>query len=471
MSEVRTGRRWVIAAVFAGVVLADLALVAAIGTDVPFHDQWNVEGQWLYPTWLDGQFRAADLVRPLNEHRIAWTHLLNLGLVAANGQWDPLVQLAAIGLLRGACAAGVAAVFLGGRGGCGATWWSVVVAVAFLPHLAWHAVLWGIESQVPFALGFSLLALVALSGREPSWRRMIAGAVAGLAGIFAMGPAALVPVALLGLASLRVLEARCWRAGWPLGPVGAGLLTVALALRVEVPEHVGLRASWTQFVAAAVKLLSWPHAGAGGVALVMNAPLAAAIIGRVLRRRSAMPTEDAVVGVGLWSAAIALAAAWVRGGSPELSAGVPSRYVDFLVLLPLANGWCVLTLLREATAKWKPARWLGFAWAGFVVIGWLGLSVEVWRGLVVPRWRDRDAPVRLIRAYQASGDAELFQGQPRLLVPHPNLASVRAVLDDPRLRGRLPPSLQPEREQGPLSRGVRAVLGASRRWSGASGRR
>lgn len=457
MSEGRARRGWMIASVFAAVMAADLALVAAIGTDIPFHDQWNVEGQWLYPTWLDGRLTIGDLARPLNEHRIVWTHLLNLGLFSANGQWDPLVQLAAIGLLRGACAAVVSEILARG-GGAGAPWLGAAAAVAFLPHLAWHAVLWGIESQVHFALAFSLVSLAALSGRELSARRMVVGVLAGVAGLLAMAPAALAPVALLALAGLRALESRCWRSGWPLSGVAGGLFAVAWFLRIEAPEHGELHASASQFIAATANLLAWPHAGGGPVALVMNAPLALAIIGRLLRRRPAAVGEDAVVAVGMWSAGIALATAWVRGGSAELGAGVPSRYVDFVVLLPLVNGWCALTLVKETVAKWKPARWVGFAWAGFVALGWVGLSAEVWRGLVGPRWRDREAPVRLMRAYQTSGDAEVFRGQPRLLVPHPNLASVRAVLDDPRLRGRLPPSLQPEREPGPLSRGVRAVL-------------
>ncbi|MEI6467692.1 MAG: hypothetical protein WCQ89_23425, partial [Verrucomicrobiota bacterium] len=99
------------------------------------------------------------------------------------------------------------------------------------------------------------------------------------------------------------------------------------------------------------------------------------------------------------------------------------------------------------------------AWGAFLLTGWLGLSAEVMRGLVLPRAADRAAPVRLLRAYQESGDAAVFAGQPRLLVPHPNPAVVRAVLDDPRLRGALPPSLQPERPLGPLSRAVRWLLG------------
>jgi hypothetical protein len=78
--------------------------------------------------------------------------------------------------------------------------------------------------------------------------------------------------------------------------------------------------------------------------------------------------------------------------------------------------------------------------------------------IILPRMRDREAPVRLAVAFQRSGDAAVFAGQPRLLVPHPNPESVRAVLDDPRMRGGLPPSLQPERPLGPWSRAVRWVL-------------
>lgn len=90
---------------------------------------------------------------------------------------------------------------------------------------------------------------------------------------------------------------------------------------------------------------------------------------------------------------------------------------------------------------------------------WGGLSVEVTKGIVLPRMRDRDAPVRLAVAFQRSGDAAVLAGPPRLLVPRPNPESVRAVLTDVRLRGALPPSLQPDRPMGPLSRAARWLLG------------
>ena len=102
----RGRRRWLLpAAVFALVLAVQLFLVARVGTDIPFQDQWDVEGRALYPAWRDGTWHAADLFRPHNEHRILWTRLLDLALFAANGQWDPLVQLAASAVLRAAGAA------------------------------------------------------------------------------------------------------------------------------------------------------------------------------------------------------------------------------------------------------------------------------------------------------------------------------------------------------------------------------
>jgi hypothetical protein len=125
-----------------------------------------------------------------------------------------------------------------------------------------------------------------------------------------------------------------------------------------------------------------------------------------------------------------------------------------MLLLPLANLGCVIALVHTARQ-----RWLAAAWGGFLLVGWAGISAEVMRGIILPRASDRETPVRLVREFQRTGDAAVFIGQPRLLVPHPNPESVRAVLTDPRMREALPPSLQPGQPMGPLSRGVRTLLG------------
>jgi hypothetical protein len=454
-------RRGLALAVFAAVLAAQLLLVALAGTDVPFQDQWDIEGRWLYPAWRDGTLRFADLAHPLNEHRIAWTHALNVALFAVDGQWDPLVQLVAIAGLRAACAGLLAWIVLGNSSRRAQPLVALVVGAAFLPHLAWHNAIWGNQSQVLFALGWSLLAAWCLAPDGRSTRRTIAGVATGLAGLGAMAPAGMLPVALIAMAALRAQERGQW--GWPFGRElvpAAALLLAAWLLRVSVPEHASLHAqSFPQGWAALLRGCAWPHPGGLMTALAMNAPILALVALRATRRRTPVAGEDFVLTMAAWSTGLNLAAAWARGGGAELAAGVPSRYVDFVVLLPLANLWCAVVLTAPLAARWAAARWVTTAWIAFGGIGWLGLSAEVLRGVVIPRARDRDAPVRLLQAFQASHDPAVFAGQPRLLVPHPHPESIRAVLADPRLRGALPPSLQPEAPMGPLSRVVRPVLG------------
>jgi hypothetical protein len=125
----------------------------------------------------------------------------------------------------------------------------------------------------------------------------------------------------------------------------------------------------------------------------------------------------------------------------------------------VANVWCLCALLPTAPERWKRVAAIGaLAWGIVLALGWLALSAEMWRGVIRPRIADREAPVRLAQAFQASGDPRVFAGQPRLYVPSPDLTPVAQVLADPRLRGKLPPSLQSGRPLGPLSALVRRIL-------------
>ena len=451
--------RWFWPAVFfALVAAAQLWLVAAAGTDIPFQDQWDAEGRGMYPALHDGTARVADLFQPHNEHRIFWTHLLNRGLFTLNGQWDPLVQLAAGALLHAAAAALVAAELMRGMGP--RLRWLIALGVALLslPLAGWHNALWGFQSQVYFAVLFAVAAFGLLAAPAPSRGRMVSGWLAAAAAMLAMGPGMLVAGALAGGLILQ------WREGRArvLHAVGVAILLAAAGwLHQPVAAHAVLAAgSPGQFLAAFIRLLGWPHSGQPWAAVILNLPLTVVFGGRLLKRRPAVAGEDFVLLLAGWALLVAGAAAWSRGGGAEFAAGVPSRYVDFIVLLPLANAWCVIQLARETLPRWPTSgRLVAGAWGAFLLIGWLGLSAEVLRGVILPRARDREAPVRLMQEFQRTGDDTVFSGQPRLLVPHPNLDSVRGVLRDPRMQGALPPSLQPDQPMGALSRGVRGALG------------
>jgi len=216
-----------------------------------------------------------------------------------------------------------------------------------------------------------------------------------------------------------------------------------------------------QLAVGFMRAMAWPHVDQPLAALVLNLPLMLAVIGRIARRRRPRAGEDFVLLLGAWATGNAVAMAWARGGAPEFQAGiVPSRYVDFLVLLPLANTWCAIVLAAEVTNQWRArARALAAVWGTFLFVGWLGVSAEAWRGIVQPRIHERLEPVKIMVAFQASGDPKVFIGQPPLYIPHQNLQLMMAVLHDPRIQGVLPPSLQPKQPMGPLSRDVRVLLG------------
>jgi len=457
----RTGWRLPVV-VFAFVLAVQLFLVARVGTDIPFQDQWDAEGRLLYPAWRDGTWHAADLLRAHNEHRIFWTRLLDLALFSANGQWDPLVQLTVGAGLRAAGAALLAWMLAGGTDRIGQLLVAGGLGLAYLPHVAWENALWAFQSQVYFVILFSLAALALLGEPERSRLRLAAGCAAGVAALFAMGAGVFVPVALLGLAGLRSVERRCfdrtsWREVWP----ALVLLVTAWLLRASVPAHAALHATTVeQFFNALARTLAWPHTWMPAAAVVLNLPLLLAVGARLAGRRRAAAGEDFVLLIGGWAVVAAGAMAWSRGGGHEFDAGVTTRYVDFLLLLPIANAWCAVTLMREARgSRRRITQVVAGAWVMFLFIGWLGLSAKVMRGFILPRMRDRDITVRLAVAFQQGGDPAVFAGQPPILTPHPNPESVRLVLHDPRMRGALPPSFQPGQPMGPLSRAVRVLLG------------
>jgi hypothetical protein len=446
---------WVAAGLAFGVVLlVQLWLVAGAGTDIPFQDQWEAEGRGLYPGLVDGSTGWREFFAPHNEHRIVWTKLLDAGLFRANGQWDPLVQLVAGALLHAAGAALLAGLLARGFAVGTRVALAALIGLFHLPFAGWHNALWGFQSQVYFVLLFGFAAFAVLGDAAESGTRRVVGWLLVVAAMLAMGAGLLVPVAILGVGCVRTAG---WgnrlRTLWP----AVVLVLGGWALRPEVPAHAVLQATdAAQAWGALLRLLAWPYSEQPWVAVVVNLPLAGYFALRVRGRLQAPPGEPFVALATTWIGLLAAALAWTRGGGAEFAAGVPSRYVDFLVPLPLLNAWAVGALLVGAA---PPRRALGAAWLLFALAGWIGAALPPWHHILGPRRRDRDAPVRLVQVFQQSGSADVFAGQPRLLVPHPDPETVRAVLSDPRLAGHLPPSLQPARPPGPLSRATRTLLG------------
>lgn len=334
------------------------------------------------------------------------------------------------------------------------------VGLAYLPILGWHNVIWGFQSQVFFSLGFGIVAFGLWSSANPTMLRRLLGFVSAFASMLAMGAGYLVPAAWIAVLTLRIWRQRARRTDIVEIVAALVLLGVAGLLSVRVPQHEVLRVdSLSTWAEALMTCLAWPHVTSPLAGLAMNLPMAVGVILALKRHPLAStPQAEGALAMGIWGALIVAAAAYSRGRSAEFEGAIPSRYVDFVVLLPLANTWWLVSIVRSASAARRPlASWLAVAWAGFLLLGALALAVPIWRGLVLPRLHDRDVAVRLLHAYQRTGDPSLFEGRPKLQTPGVGLELVDRVLRDPALAGRLPPALQPEMPMGRMARILRQL--------------
>ena len=127
MDKSRAVRLGLIACLFAFVLGARWAIVDPYTIDLPEWDQWDAEGTMLLAPWYQGHLTFGALFIPQNEHRVVLTKLVNLGLTAANGQWDQRLEAAVNASVPGLIAVGI---FLFGIGfldprwtrGSGSSW-------------------------------------------------------------------------------------------------------------------------------------------------------------------------------------------------------------------------------------------------------------------------------------------------------------------------------------------------------------
>ena len=160
-SVARSSHRVVFAlALFCTLFFAKVWVVENYGSDVPNWDQWDAEGVNLLLPWSQGKLHFLDLFAPHNEHRVALTKLVALGLVLVNGQWDARIQIFLNSALHSALAV---TLWFWIRPLLLQRWqrilWALALLATFaLPH-AWQNTLGGFHSQQYFLLGLSFIGI------------------------------------------------------------------------------------------------------------------------------------------------------------------------------------------------------------------------------------------------------------------------------------------------------------------------
>jgi len=355
-----------------------VALIGDLGTGIPWMDQWDREGLFIYEPWVQGQLSWGAIFEPYLEHRIAWTNLWNIGLFELCGQWDPMVQIVAQAVIpaltAGFCVWGLVVAH------SGRLWRSAVLAgalMAFGAPFAYQNILWGFQSS--FAL-YVLLSLGGCAAAALAWGNPQYGGLALLAGLaapLAMGAGALVGPIIFALTILVMLaEKKVTRRSRGMLLVGLVCLGWGLALRsTSTAMNFTHARSLSEFGKVWLAACAWPNSRFPWMAGLACLPVGLLIVQVVRKASSPRSHELFIVGVFLWATASAAAGAWARGALGSIP---PSRYCDFLTVLCWVNLLALFSVLRawreQGKVRWRaPGVLITMAWLGSVIYGGIGM--------------------------------------------------------------------------------------------------
>jgi len=419
---------------------AKLFLIRSYGTATPFWDQWGGEANRLYAPFLEGRLEWSQLLAPHNEHRSLASWLLSLGLLSANGVWNPLLQMvvnaglhiALVCLLVNLLTHAVGPRFL-------------PVALGFclvlfgLPY-AHENTLWGFQSCFYFLLLFGVGAIWLVITAEPFSARWWAGAALSVCGFFSLASGAFIPAALAGAGAVQYLTgARSGGRHVASVLLLGGLFVLGAILTPSIAGHASLKAtSLPKLLYAWDGVLGWPIRVTVLGPAVRNAP---ALLFAALMLRTRPPADDRrwfLLTLVLWMLGQSLAIAYGRAVG-----FMAPRYKDLFAIDVLTNFACLFVIVKEyaGSRAWPvPAA---AAWAA-IVLGCLGSNVAKHCGNdLQDRLMKAEQQERNTKNYVLTGDRQHLENKPHLHIPYPEAEYLAAYLDRPSIRAVLPRNIAP----------------------------
>jgi len=424
--------------------------VSLYSSDIPFWDQWDLLNRTLAPWWNDGHWPA--LFEPHNEHRIAFTRLISMALLALNGGvWSNLVESYVNTLIYAA----VLALFYAYLGRELKAWperlllLGAVLAVGCLPF-DWENTLVGFQNQFYLMAAGAMLLVGTAAHRETTCSTLSLLAVLAAAALFTMASGLLAPLAVIA-----VLVLRMWRSTFRLG-AGAAWTAIALMaataaagllLTPTIAGHATLKAQGLiEHAHAFVTFLSWPlepfTAKHSAFVLVIWWPLLVWAC-RFLKTRQTTDGELFAVGMLLWVLLQAMAFAHARGhDATELT----SRYSDIPALGLVANLALALLGFRQmSTALWRRIMLALITVSTILVCGVLIRRLTMDLAAMHQRHQFLLIETHYTQAYLRDRNADALK-HPGLMVPFISGDALREMLDKPSIVKLLPPVLIDERD-------------------------
>ena len=415
-----------------------LLVIRTYGNATPFWDQWDGEATRLFAPFIEGRLGWRSILMPHNEHHSTTSWLLALGLLMANGLWNPILQMVVNAALHVGfiCLVVVLLERVVSR-----QHRLAILAFAFVlfswPY-AWENTLAGFQSCFYFLLLFSVGAIWLIDRSSPFSARWWAGVGLAVLGFFSLAsgvfaPAALAAVGvlqyLLGIKTSRLHAASVLTLG--------GLFMLGVALTPSIPGHASLKAaSAAQFFSSWNSVMGWPIKVAVLGPVVRNAPAILFALMMIRTRPAAADMRWFLLTLVVWMFGQGSAIAYGRAVGP-----VASRYMDLFAIDLLTNFACLLALVGNSIRTPGITALAAVTWTA-VVLGCLGASVhkhcphDLQSRLETARAQELNT-----RNYVCTGDINHLTDKPFLHVPYPDSKRLAALLDDPAVRAILPKNI------------------------------
>lgn len=438
-----------LAAGVAGIIaVAHSFYVSLFAGSLPYWDQWDQLHAELVP-WWQGRGSLQFLFAAHNEHRIFFTRLVSMALLALNnGHWSNLVETYANTLIYG----GVLASFF-----VFAAWdlksalmrillLLFIVGMGCLPF-DWENTLVGFQSPFYFMLGTAVLLTACAAYAEDTRLRSLTMLILGIASLFTMASGLLAPLAGVAVLAMRGLPTRTWSVRTILTAGGLFATAVAgLLLLPHVPGDISLQANGIKEHARGMLLvLMWPLVNTQGVrplfALLLWLP-ACISVRRVLLGHRVMHGELFLLGIAGWMVLQAFAISHARGH--DLVA-ISSRYTSIVVVGVFAN--LALGMLWASDRNQSTAQRTGAsAWLVLMLPMVCWIMAHRTPGDIVAmteRGTYSEIEANNVSRFMATGE-ERFLQHPGQEIPYPVASVLQHYLAEPALRGMLTTTIGPE---------------------------
>lgn len=359
-------------------------LIEAVGSPVPFFDQWVAEGKVVNQPAMNGTLQLGNFFQTHNDHHIVPTRLLAYGLLVWNGQWDARVQMTVNALLAALVLLPLLALV---RPWLGFPLLVVVaagLAALYAQMIFYENALWGFQSQFYFLILFSLLQIRWMLAFSPGCVRWWLGLAAGGVAISAMGSGVLASAVVLAIGGWRWGVDKGSRSRWRASAVASALLLLAglwwlppTGSQVAFNAAVGIK---TFFHA-----LSFPSLTLSWLAALFWLPFGAFVLWIACKPQMFSAPGGVLLGSGLWVLLQIAAMAYAR---PESGWVLANRYNDILAVGLTVNFAALAWWWIESGVGRRPLFWRGI----------LGAVCAVWVVVVVVKTRESG---RALESHQA----------------------------------------------------------------------